>query len=1329
MSKGICMPSFARLASLLLAMLFLPAAAPVLAQEAPPSVVVFARDPTPAAKGRLVEQLARERGLKLEYVFVDEMGEDAIKAKLAGRDLVLFDWPMDAPLTARAAFNRLIKAVEPTLAGFEGKIWGGLDWRRTELTKDLEPEACERIEAYLQEGGAKNEAALVDYLRTDVLGRPGASGAPPVVMPDYGLYHPDAPDRIFSSLEDYLAWRAPAPDQKVVAVGFYRNALSSDTTLHIDDLVHRLEAKGAFVLPYWGRGSPTKLGELLKIDGKALPDALVTFTYVFAVADEQSAFAARENIPILQALVYSKGYEDEWRKSDEGVNVALGPLYYDLAEKAGRIDATMVAAKRRGDEQLVAIPEQSEAMAERALAQANLRRKPNKDKKLALFLWNSPPGEENFQASFLNVPASIVDIVERLRAEGYDIPVIEERQAIETIKKLIRPYYRTKNDAELRKLLDAGLADRIPVSEYTAFVATLPEATQKALAAGWEKPEETYLTLREGDEFYFVAPRWKLGNLMIQPQPLRGARRSDEADILHDKTRPLHPAYRAVYFDMVHRQQIDAIVHLGTHGTQEFLLGKERAPSVLDDIQSTVGNVPVIYPYAVNDPGEAITAKRRGRAVTVSHDDPPYAPSGLYGELSELHEMINQAQIAMPGLTKDALVRQILALATKLNLTKDAGIADADVAKDPQKTIEKIDGALHGLASLPQPLGLRTFGQTAESDKILLTVLQILGPDYIKAFGRSPSLVTTRPYQELERDEVFLALKRAVLENADLSLFPEKARPFLADARVHYEHFAHTKELDNFVNALAGGFTPTTTGNDPLRNPEAVPTGRNLYGFDPHRIPTKAAWEAGGKLARDFLDKYENQHGVLPDKIAFELWQTETVNHFGVVESKIFSLLGVKPVWNERGEVTGVEVVPREALRRPRVDVVLSIGGLYRDNLPELMLLIQSAVDKVAALKEDDNPVALNVERTLQTLLAKGIEPGRAARLARVRMFGNESGVYGTKLAPATVASGIWDRDDVLAETYLDRMSFAYGVDPDTRNVKIDGLNLYAEALHGTKAALLSRSSNSYGVINTDDPFQYLGGIGLAVRHLDGRTPELYLTDLRDTRNFKTKTLSEFISFELRSRMFHPRYVQELMRERYAGATQMVYDLNNFWGWDVMDPSSVRADQWREFYDVYVQDKYKLGLEKFFKEHHPAALAQIAERMLEAKRKGYWDAPEDVVRRLVEVHREIAATHDLDVRNEKFAAYVKAKAAGYGPTVAVAPPQALASAPPAPATAEQAAPAKAEQVEGVKLEKAPAPEPPAAPQHYEIYALIFGSFGAGAAFEFGRGRFRRSSRV
>ena len=262
-------------------------------------------------------------------------------------------------------------------------------------------------------------------------------------------------------------------------------------------------------------------------------------------------------------------------------------------------------------------------------------------------------------------------------------------------------------------------------------------------------------------------------------------------------------------------------------------------------------------------------------------------------------------------------------------------------------------------------------------------------------------------------------------------------------------------------------------------------------------------------------------------------------------------------------------------------------------------------------------------------------------------------------------------------------------------------------------------ADNSIGIVALDHFFEYLGGIGLAVRHLDGKTPSLYFSDLANTRDFKTQTVAEAVSQELRSRMFHPRYIQELMKQRYSGATKMVDSLNNFWGWNVMDRSSVRADQWQEFYEVYIKDKYNLGLKEYFQKNHPAALAQLSERMLEAVRKGYWDAPEEVVKTLVETHEEIAKTHDLHMSNEKAAAFIAAKAAGFGLAAAMPAP----SQPGAETAAAGAAPSQ--QVTGMKLEKqATNDNSPDTPQ-WRLYAAAFGAFGAGVAFELALGMMRR----
>ena len=1286
-----------------------PAAARAQA-EAKPSVVVLARDPASPAKGKLLEKIGAEKGLDLEWVFVDTLDPAAIQQRVKGKDLVLLDWVFEA------MFMPLVAKVQPSLKDTGGKVWGGLMWRRPDLTRGLSPAQAERLFAYWSNGGVENYRSLADYIRTDIMGRPGEKGADPIPMPETALYHPDAPRKVFTDLAAFLEWRSPRPGQPVIGVGFHRVELANDTTGYIDDVIRRVEARGAFALPFWDPNDGRKAQSMLVRDGQVLPDAVIAFTGVYTSVEEQRAWSAVLDRPILQALSYPGGYLDDWLKDDEGFPLARQAVFYTLAESAGRIDMTMIATKRRGDEQLETIPAQADALVDRALRQAALRHKPNARKKIALFVWNTPSGEENFAASYLNVPASIVEIARTLRSEGYDAPEVDEKTVIEQIKKLIRPYYRTKDDAELRKLVEEGLAERLPVAEYKAFLRTLPAATQAAIDATWEKLEDTYLTLREGDRIDFIVPRWQHGNLVILPQPLRGARRDEEDDITHDKKRPMHHAYRAVYQGVVHKGQVDAIVHLGTHGTQEWAPGKERAPDVFDDTQTTIGNVPVIYPYTVANVGEAIIAKRRGRAVTISHNSPPFAPAGLYGDFVQLHESLHLLESGEEGAVRDAVRRQIVEQATKLNIDKDIGMAGTDLAANFNTFVDKVHKYLHTVAGTPQPLGMHTFGKVAEADKTLLTILQILGPDYVKAWQLDPNEVYAEPYEKLTDEPLFVALRRAVAGAEDVALFPEAARPFLEEARKHYANFTNPLELDSLKAALSGRWIQTSTGNDPLRNPESVPTGRNLYGFDPRKIPTKATWEAGSKLAQGLIDGYREKNGSWPDKIAFSLWSTETLNHFGVVEAQILYLLGTKPVWNQRGDVVGVEVVPREQLGRPRVDTVLSLTGLYRDNLPELLALLQGAVNRVSALEETDNPLVANNRRTEAALVAKGIDPGRARRLARVRMFGNESGVYGTNLPEATVASGAWEGEDSLAKTYLSRMSWLFGTDPDTRNVKLEDVNLYAEALRGTKAAVLSRSTNNHGIVSIDHPFEYLGGIGLAVRHLEGRTPELYISDLRNPREFKNQTVSEFMAVELRSRYFHPRYVKEMMNERYSGATKMTDVVNNFWGWNVMDRSSVRADQWQEFFEVYVDDKLKLGIREWFMETHPAALAQISERMLEAVRKGYWDAPEDVVRKLVETHQEIARSRDLLVENRKFAEFVEAKARGFGMLAAAAPTTATDAATD-PAT-DASAPT-AEQVTGMVLERKPDDQSPPAdsPMRWFLYAFLAGGFGLGMAWE------------
>jgi cobaltochelatase CobN len=541
-------------------------------------------------------------------------------------------------------------------------------------------------------------------------------------------------------------------------------------------------------------------------------------------------------------------------------------------------------------------------------------------------------------------------------------------------------------------------------------------------------------------------------------------------------------------------------------------------------------------------------------------------------------------------------------------------------------------------------------------------------------------------------------LKRHLIDGEATTGLPPQMRDAIERASRWYADLGARNEMAALLAALDGRYIPTSYGGDPIKNPDALPTGRNLYGFDPSRIPTQAAWAAGKEAMENLIAAHRKQSGRSPKKLTFSLWSVETMRHQGMLEAQALWGLGVEPVWDVGGRVTDVRLVPREVLKRPRVDIVLSATGLYRDHFPNVMKQLAKAAKLAAEASDVDNPVAANARDIAARLVKAGWRREAAQKAGQTRLFSAESGRYGTGLDDATLATDTWaskaEGDRKLAQLYLSRMQFAYGPDEadwgksarELSGGKADDTagNLYSAHLKGTEGAVLSRTSNLYGMLTTDDPFQYLGGIALAVRHLDGKAPELYISNLRGSGSGKVEGAAQFLAKELATRNFHPGYIKGLMAEGYAGTLQVLDSMNNFSGWTMVAREIVRDDQWQEFADVYVRDKHKLGLRDWFERENPHALAQTIERMLEAARHGYWKADAATLEELKQTYRDLAKRFDVRTDNAKFQAFVGTQ--GYG----------LASplpTPPHPSKVESAAPAETSpalpQITGMKLEHVP----------------------------------------
>ena len=406
---------------------------------------------------------------------------------------------------------------------------------------------------------------------------------------------------------------------------------------------------------------------------------------------------------------------------------------------------------------------------------------------------------------------------------------------------------------------------------------------------------------------------------------------------------------------------------------------------------------------------------------------------------------------------------------------------------------------------------------------------------------------------------------------------------------------------------------PPAEGNDPVRNPGAIPTGKNVYGLSPKRLPTPAAWELGQKTAAEIIKKYAEEHdGAYPEKVAIVLWSVESLRNEGVNEATILSLVGVEPVWNPNGEVAGSRPIRGRDLRRPRVDVTINASGLYRDLFPDKILFLDAAIRQAAVQDDVENFIRRNDARIKEVLVKSGMSEREAGRFSRVRIFSASPGAYGNRVSDLTSASGLWEKDFQIADAYLNNSSFAYSESAWGEPAR----EALSENLKDARVALLSRSSNVYGVMDTDDPYGYLGGMALAIRSLSGSAPQTLIVNQRTAGAVKLEEIQKFLGAEMRARYLNPKWIEGMKAEKYAGAVEMSRYVENLWGWQVTTPEAVDKAVWEQTYEVYVEDKYGLEIEKFIEEENPWAYQSMTARMLETVRKGYWEAPEEVKRRL-----------------------------------------------------------------------------------------------------------------
>ncbi|MEU1903784.1 cobaltochelatase subunit CobN [Streptomyces hygroscopicus] len=1103
--------------------------------------------------------------------------------------------------------------------------------------------------AYLAHGGPANLAQLARFLSDTVL------------LTGHG-FEPPAPAPTWGPLE--RAARAADPDgatRPTIAVLYYRAHHMSGNTAFVEALCRAVEDAGGRPLPLFVASLRAPEPELIQALGAA--DAVVTTVLAAggtrpaeasAGGDDEAwdagALAALD-VPVLQALCLTSP-RAAWEENDEGLSPLDAATQVAVPEFDGRLITVPFSFKEVDEDGLpvyVADPERAARVAGIAVRHARLRHVPAADKRLALVLSAYPTKHSRIgNAVGLDTPASAIALLRRLRASGYDLGPEDGPDALPGLVS-------GDGDELIYALIEAGGHDqewlteeqlarnpvRIPAADYRRWYATLPSELREAVEEHWGPPPgEMFVDTSRDPEGEIVLAALRRGNLLVVIQPPRGFGENPIA-IYHDPDLPPSHHYLAAYRWIATPRAdggfgADAMVHLGKHGNLEWLPGKNAGLSAACGPDAALGDLPLIYPFLVNDPGEGTQAKRRAHATLVDHLVPPMARADSYGDIARLEQLLDEyaAISSMDPAKLPAIRAQIWTLIQAARLDHDLGLEERPDDDGFDDFLLHVDGWLCEVKDAQIRDGLHVLGTAPtgpERVNLVLAILrarQIWGgtsalPGLREALGLDESAATRTGADEAE--ERARALVQAMedaewapeaVEKAVLTL-AEEQRPAVAAIldfaarEVVPRLAATTDEIERAVHALAGGFVPAGPSGSPLRGlVNVLPTGRNFYSVDPKAVPSRLAWETGQALADSLLERYRaDNDGQWPKSVGLSLWGTSAMRTSGDDVAEALALLGVRPVWDDASRrVTGLEPVPLDQLGRPRVDVTLRISGFFRDAFPHVVGLLDDAVRLAASLDESDEDNYVRAH-TRADLAEHGDE-----RRATTRIFGSRPGTYGAGLLQL-IDSRDWRTDADLAEVYTVWGGYAYGRGLEGRPARAEMESAYRRIAVAAK----NTDTREHDIADSDDYFQYHGGMVATVRALKGTAPAAYIGDSTRPETVRTRTLHEETSRVFRARVVNPRWIEAMRRHGYKGAFELAATVDYLFGYDAT--TGVVAD-W--MYDKLAQT-YLLDPENrsFLEEANPWALHGMAERLLEAESRGLWAEPDpEVLERVRELYLE-----------------------------------------------------------------------------------------------------------
>ncbi|MEX0502288.1 cobaltochelatase subunit CobN [Alphaproteobacteria bacterium LSUCC0719] len=1105
----------------------------------------------------------------------------------------------------------------------------------------VSPDQCHALAAYLDSGGPDNARAFLLALRDLCDGTETAP--PPLPLLRAGIYWPGSRTPDLGVLR--ADWRAGAP---VAAIVFYRALMQAADLAPVDAAINACVDAGMNPLPLFSASlkdaeSAAVLADLLR---QAQADVILNMTS-FAVSDPLAGDDAMPGMqsagpfgavdaPVLQ-LVLSASLKDDWQGSSAGLTPRDLAMNVALPELDGRVLTRAVGFKQPPTRHPVthamttayeAVPERAAFVARLAANWAQLRRTGTADRKVALIMANYPNRDGRIANGVgLDTPASVFNAMQVLGDAGYVLQGGPENSA-ELIAQLKAG---PTNSGWQGRVSDVSLT----VEDYTRYFNFLPVGVQDAVTACWGAVSTDPMC--DGDRLHLPLRRY--GHVLVGIQPARGYNIDPKSTYHSPDLVPPHN-YLALYIWLREVGGVHAVVHFGKHGNLEWLPGKALALSEACFPEAVLGPMPHLYPFIVNDPGEGAQAKRRTAAVILDHLTPPMTQADSHGVMAELESQMDEyfEAAGMDRARSDALLGDILDTALRAGIAQDCGIDEAD---DPAEQLLKLDNYLCDLKELQIRDGLHVYGQTPDEDLSNGLLVQILrtprgdgdgaNASLVRALARDLGLGDVDVFDPLTSDrgvawagprpacldgvsdapwrsqgdtvERLDLLALALVAGSQMPPGPASAAIIdsaLVDIRARLGACG-PRETDGLLRALDGRFVPAGSSGAPTRGrPEVLPTGRNFFSIDSRALPTPVAWRLGWASAEALLDRHLMDHGNWPRAVVLSAWGTSNMRTGGDDLAQALALMGVRPSWDAASRrVTGFEIMPLESLDRPRVDVCLRCSGFFRDAFPAQMTLFDRAVRAVAALDEPDdmNPLAAAARRDDARYRSQGLEADAAARRSTLRIFSAMPGAYGAGLQ-ALIDEKLWqDRAD-FAEAFLVWSGYAYGENSDG----ISAREVLETRLAASDAVLHNQDNREHDILDSDDYYQFAGGLSAAISQLSGRDVPVYHNDHSLAERPVIRTLSEEIGRVVRGRASNPKWIAGAMRHGYRGAFEIVATVDYLFAF-AATTRQVAEHHFSALYEAYIEDD---RVRDFLSSSNEDAYHDMLDRFDEAIQRGLW---------------------------------------------------------------------------------------------------------------------------